>query len=407
MAKRPQTIRHNQLLNQLVIDRTTMEELGQIEVVWMYPQVHRVLGFVCHSGFLGKQKAAFKLKQITALGENSVLVTAKPTETDAERVRQLESLVHCEVWSDQGNRVGQIIDFVFDLETGEIHHYLLVAGRLAALTDGIYQLPPRKIMSLGRKRVLIAEATIARLDLYRGGIKQTLTKTGEWLKGDLEQVTEELQAWRQEVQAKTQQVGSRFQGWVSRVKRSTQDWTQQTLSQAKQFGETVQEETQTIAEQAKHRSQSWVEQVKESGQTWQQRLNDEFVINLTATEQAEQAAAAKARANLLDEDDFDFDFDFEDDASGSVSPANTPQPTVPSTEEPEAAIADDEWGDWDWDDEAEVTAPKTAQAKGTAGDADRASQVEEPIETRTDDTTDPEAEWDWDDEWEDVAPGKE
>ncbi len=406
MAKRPRTIRHSELLNQLVIDRTTMEELGQIEVVWMYPQVHRVLGFVCHSGFLGKQKAAFKLKQITALGENSVLVTAKPTETDAERVRQLESLIHCEVWSDQGNRVGQIIDFVFDLETGEIHHYLLVAGRLAALTDGIYQLPPRKIMSLGRKRVLIAEATIARLDLYQSGIKQTLTKTGEWLKGDLEQVTEELQAWRQEVQAKTQQVGSKLQGWMSRVKRSTQDWTQQTLSQAKQFGETVQEETQTIAEQAKQRSQTWVEQVKESGQTWQQRLNDEFVINLTATEQAEQAAAAKARANLLDEDDFDFDF--EDDASASVSPANTPEPTAPPTKVPGTTITEDEWGDWDWDDEAAATAPKQANSnlKGTAGDADRSRQVGESVETGTGGTTDREDEWDWDDEWEDGTPDK-
>ncbi|WP_448571493.1 PRC-barrel domain-containing protein [Trichothermofontia sp.] len=404
MAKRPRTIRHSELLNQLVIDRTTMEELGQIEVVWMYPQVHRVLGFVCHSGFLGKQKAAFKLKQITALGENSVLVTAKPTATDAERVRQLESLIHCEVWSDQGNRVGQIIDFVFDLETGEIHHYLLVTGRLAALTDGIYQLPPRKIMSLGRKRVLIAEATIARLELYQSGIRQTLTKTGEWLKGDLEQVTEELQAWRQEVQAKTQQVGSKLQGWVSRVKRSTQDWTQQTLSQAKQFGETVHEETQTIAKQSKHRSQTWVEQVKESGQTWQQRLNDEFVINLTATEQAEQAAAAKARANLLDEDDFDFDF--EDDGSDSVAPAHTSEPTAPPTDVPGATIAEDEWGDWDWDDAAAATVPKQTNAEGVAGDSDHARRGGEPVETRASGTADHEDEWDWDDEWEDGTPNQ-
>lgn len=398
MAKRSRTIRHSELLNQLVIDRTTMEEVGQIEVVWMYPQIHRVLGFVCHSGFLGKQKAAFKLKQITALGENSVLVTAKPTETDAERVRQLESLVHCEVWSDQGNRVGQIIDFVFDLETGEIHYYLLVAGRLAALTDGIYQLPPRKIMSLGRKRVLIAEATIARLDLYRGGIKQTLSKTGEWLKGDLEQMTEELQAWRQEVQAKTQQVGSQLQSWMNRVKQSTQEWTQQTLAQAKQFGQTVQEETHTIAEQAKQRSQSWVEQVKESGQTWQQRLNEEFVINLTAAEQAEQAAAAKARANLLDEDDFDFDFAGEVNDSASI-PDTKPQPTVPTTEGPEAAIAQEEWEDWDWDGEAESTAPQILDTTGTGADASRASQSGEPSEARIDNTTDSEAEWDWDDEW--------
>lgn len=374
MAKRPRTIRQSELLNQLVLDRSTMEELGQIEIVWMYPQVHRVLGFVCHSGFLGKQKAAFKLKQITALGENSVLVTAKPTETDAERVRQLESLVHCEVWSDQGNRVGQIIDFVFDLETGEIQSYLLVAGRLTALTDGIYQLPPRKIISLGRKRVLIAEATIARLDLYQGGLKQTLRKAGEWLKEDLEQVTEEWRSWQQEAQAKTQQVGGKLQGWVNRVKQSTQDWTQHTLEQAKKTGQT------------------WAEQVKESrSQTGKAPspqgvrgdTKDAFAINLTAAEQAEQAAAAKARANLLDEDDFDFNFDSDlaDDIAGGTQ--NTATKDTAGTAESGSAIAEDEW-DWDWDTDR-------PEGKGTVGDR---STPPPPAPTIDENDKD---EWDWDD----------
>jgi len=385
-----------------------MEELGQIEVVWMYPQVHRVLGFVCHSGFLGKQKAAFKLKQITALGENSVLVTAKPTETDAERVRQLESLVHCEVWSDQGNRVGQIVDFVFDLETGEIHHYLLVAGRLAALTDGIYQLPPRKIISLGRKRVLIAEATIARLDLYQGGIKQTLRKAGEWLKGDLEQVTAEWRSWQAEAQAKTQQVGGKLQGWMSRVMRSTQDWTQHTL------------------EQAKKTSQTWAEQVKESRQTWKERLNDEFVINLTAAEQAEQAASAKARANLLDEDDFDWDVDWGDD--GGKDPEGTARADVGGTV---ASAPNSNQDEWDWDDDeldtpGEDTSPSVQAASPVADsygerlatpgeswegatvspahterETDREADRDIAPETdrKTKHHTEREDEWDWDDEW--------
>lgn len=379
MVKRPRMIRQSELLNQLVLDRNTMEELGQIEVVWMYPQVHRVLGFVCHSGFLGKQKAAFKLKHITALGENSVLVTAKPTATDAERVRQLESLVHCEVWSDQGNRVGQIIDFVFDLETGEIQSYLLVAGRLAALTDGIYQLPPRKIISLGRKRVLIAEATIARLDLYRGGIRQTLTKTGEWLKSDLEQVTEELQAWRHEVQVKTQQLGETLQGWVSRVKQSTRDWTQETLEQARKTG------------------QSWVEQVKESSSSWEipiphsprENLGDAFAINLTAAEQAEQAAAAKARANLLDEDDFDFDFDFNFDADQGDDTGedtqNTHPPATAATVASASTPTEDEW-DWDWDTD-EPDSQKT-------GDDRSSPSMPPPTPTLKEKDHD---EWDWDD----------
>ncbi|WP_448561455.1 PRC-barrel domain-containing protein [Trichothermofontia sp.] len=387
MVKQPRTIRQSELLNQLVLDRNTMEELGQIEVVWMYPQIHRVLGFVCHSGFLGRQKSAFKLKQITALEENSVLVTEKPTETDAERVRQLESLVHCEVWSDQGNRVGQIIDFVFDLETGEIHNYLLVASRLAALTDGVYQLPPRKIISLGRKRVLIAEATIARLDVYQGGIKQTLSKAGEWLKGDLEQVVEDWRSWRQAAQAKTRQVGGKLQGWISQVTRSTQDWTQQTL------------------EQAKHAGQTWAEQVKESRQTWQARLNDEFMINLTAAEQA----AAKARANLLDEDDFDFEVGLEEVPQGIRGKATT-APVTFSWADSEVAVqdvvgdrghgeasAEDEW-DWDEDDlwKMEPTHDREIPHQPLEAPVVPTTTATPPTEATSTPHDDPD-EWDWDD----------
>ncbi len=68
MSTQPEVILHSALLHQLVLDRATMEEVGRIEAVWMYVPAHRVLGFICKAGFLGRQKFAFNLSQLHAIG---------------------------------------------------------------------------------------------------------------------------------------------------------------------------------------------------------------------------------------------------------------------------------------------------------------------------------------------------
>ncbi|NJR65874.1 MAG: hypothetical protein HC772_12035 [Leptolyngbyaceae cyanobacterium CRU_2_3] len=69
MTAQTEIVRQSDLINQLVLDRQTLEELGRVELLWMYPPAHRVLGFICKSGFLGNKKFAFKLDQITAVGQ--------------------------------------------------------------------------------------------------------------------------------------------------------------------------------------------------------------------------------------------------------------------------------------------------------------------------------------------------
>lgn len=61
MATQPEVVRQSDLLNQLVLDRSSMAELGHIDVVWMHPPVHRVYGFICKSGFLGTKKTALSI----------------------------------------------------------------------------------------------------------------------------------------------------------------------------------------------------------------------------------------------------------------------------------------------------------------------------------------------------------
>jgi uncharacterized protein YrrD len=179
-------VRQSQLLDQIVLDRATMDECGRIEVMWCYPKVHRVLGFICKSGSFDRTKKAFNLDQLDKIGENGVLVNSEPVETDRDRVRQLESLIGCEVWTDEGKRLGRINDYVFQLGSGNIRYYLLASSGLQGLTGKLYSLYPSQILGYGRGRVMVSAGIVPGLELYQVGLDQKLEQKFTGLEERLE-----------------------------------------------------------------------------------------------------------------------------------------------------------------------------------------------------------------------------
>jgi sporulation protein YlmC with PRC-barrel domain len=313
MTDRPSTLRHSELLNRLVLNRDTLEELGRIEVLWMYPPMHRVLGFVCKAGFLGKRKLAFKLSQVEAIGENGILTHSPPDETDRDRVRQLESLIECEVWSQAGDKIGKIIDCEFDLRTGQITAYLMLgdaarmgfATRLSMLASTIYRLPPAQIVSFGHTGVLVEETSIQAFTPYREGISQTFSKVSNTLKDESAQVAEELRSLGKRAQKTTQQTTGQLKSLA-----------EQARERAIMFAEQAKETAQTLAEQVQETSETFIEQLQDDNLETEQKPNPDVVIG--------------------SDDDFDFDFDFEElDIEKPVNPSQPDRPPIAPTEPPQ------------------------------------------------------------------------
>lgn len=332
MTTSSDVIRQSELLHQLVIERNTLEELGRVEVLWMYPPAHRVLGFICKSGFLGSQKSAFQLKHIEAIGSNGLLMNARPDKTTADRVRQLESLIDHEVWSDEGNRVGKITDCLLNWKTGEITAYLLVSAGWASVIGEVYQLPPYQILSFGKRRVLVAEAAISQLEIYQPGIAQKITQTREFLK---EEAAQEWATIAQRAEETTEQAREQWQQLAEQAKVRAQQLSQQ-----------VKSKTQGWFEQAKETSQNLAEQVKERSEVLGQQLEDRFE---TISTQAD--------------DWFDFDFDEEPGDRSNSSAKSPPQPSK-MTEPPLVANPfpeldeedEEDWFDFDFEPEALASA---------------------------------------------------
>jgi uncharacterized protein YrrD/polyhydroxyalkanoate synthesis regulator phasin len=329
MTTRPEAIRQSELLNQLVLDRNSLEELGRVEVLWMYPHKHQVLGFVCKSGFLGAKKTAFKLAQLSTLGTNGILTQGQPEETDADKVRKLESIIGHEIWSDAGNKIGKITDYLFNLQTGAITQYLFISSGWGGIAGDVYQLPPTQILSVGSKRVLVSEATAHKCALYREGIKQKLTKAGDVLKEDYVQATQEWRSLTQRAQSATGEAKERLQTLAEQARERAHLLSQQAKQRAQTLSEQIKTESQTIAQQAKERSQTLAEQLKERTQTLGKQVEEGIQ---TLTVQAEEI--------------FDPDVKHAPNSSPPVSDT-TPSDSATASSQAEMAWDLDNWDDYD------------------------------------------------------------
>lgn len=334
MATQPAVVKQSDLLNQLVLDRSTMEELGRVEMLWTYPAAHRVFGFICKSGFLGKHKTAFKLPQIHTLGASSILVHSQPEATDSEKVQQLESLLHCEVWSDAGNKIGRVTDYLFSLQTGEISHYLFSSSGWGGITGTIYQLPPNYILSVGSKRVLVPEAAVRSFAVYREGIHQKLTKAREVLKEDYSQVAQELRSFVRQAQTVAEQAKAQAQAAAEQAKERAQSRAEQ-----------LREKTHTFTEQAKTRSQEFVEHVQDQD-SW---LDDDFFDEPTVAtpEPSPQTQQPPPPSPQTPERTV---------TANSTTVPITPPPPANPTAAPKtpAQTPDDEWDDDEWEEDEPV-----------------------------------------------------
>jgi uncharacterized protein YrrD/ElaB/YqjD/DUF883 family membrane-anchored ribosome-binding protein len=282
MTAQTEMVRQSDLLNQLVLDRQTLEELGRVETLWMYPPAHRVLGFICKSGFLGSKKFAFKLNQIAAVGASGVLTQAAPQPTEASKVQQLESLIQREVWSDEGNQIGKITDCLFNLQTGVITDYLFISSGWAGAIGETYQLPTAEISSLGKKRVLVKETAAARFNIYSAGLPQKLTQVKESIQ---QEATQEFRFLTQRAESVTEQAKERLQSLTGQAKELSQSLSQKAKEKAQALSEQLNEQLKDVKAETRTLAEQMAEQVKERSQVISKQVEEGIQ---TLTIQAEE-----------------------------------------------------------------------------------------------------------------------
>lgn len=227
MSEQPETLKQSELIHRLVIDRHTAEEVGRVAKLLLDPQAHHLAGIVCQSGLLGREKQTLSWAQVEAIGTDSILIKSNPEEGAIANTEPLESPIGHEVWTDGGNKVGRLVDYLLNPQTGAVLNYLYTSSGWRGVMEGTYLLPPAAISSVGRKRIIVLETVVENSQQYGEGLHQRFGQATEFLKQDFEKTKQDWEEVRDGVQNFGEQLQDKTQAAAEQVREKTSDVTTQ------------------------------------------------------------------------------------------------------------------------------------------------------------------------------------
>lgn len=265
-----QTIQQSDLLGRLVLDRNTTETLGRVDQLWLDPMIHQVIGVTCKQGLLKRQPLYIPWGLIHSIGADSVMIDL-PIEPVA-LPEGVMAIAHQEVWTDKGDRAGNLRDYRLHSPTGKILEYWFTSNGWRGITDGLYSFLPSAVLRIGRKRLMVEEAVLQTPTQVVPGLTQRVAQVKETLSADY---------------------------------RRTKDELSETIPDPQTIAQTLKQTSQQVANQAKEKWAIAAEQIQETSQTWKTRLQGKWT---EAKEKSPNPAPTPPPSDPTAEADDPFDF---------------------------------------------------------------------------------------------------
>ena len=183
MATLAKNVRQSKLLDRLVLDFDTTEVVGRVEKLWLDILSHQVKGLTCSSGIFNREKHSFFWNKVVTVGHDSVLV--KTEDREEVEPESIDNVVGLKVWTDAGNKAGRLVDYCIDITTGNVTAYLFSSSGWRGIAGGIYTLDPEGVITVGNKRIIVAEDSMQNARQYEEGITQKIQHVKQFVREDI------------------------------------------------------------------------------------------------------------------------------------------------------------------------------------------------------------------------------
>ena len=194
----------DQLLLSDLLNHTVRCDLGLDHgpglMAWMHPPVHRLLGWVSRPSALRMSREVWRLDQCCGLTDQQVFVRGEPASTDLVILEQLPTLMDAALLDRYDERIGTVVDFVFEPATGAILHYLIARSDPRLPGTSRWRLSPDRIQDQQAGAVSTALQTLDDLPLARSSVRQDLLQR--------------TQRWRDQLRDMGDRAGDRLEGWL-------------------------------------------------------------------------------------------------------------------------------------------------------------------------------------------------
>ena len=167
---------------------------------WMHPPVHRLLGWVSRPSALRMSREVWRLDQCCGLTDQQIFVRGEPALTDQVTLERLPTLIDADVLDRHGERLGGLVDLVFEPSSGVIQHYLLSRSDPRLPGSSRWRLTPDRIVDQQPGVVLTGLISLEDLPLSRASVRQDFLQR--------------TQRWRDQLRQMGDRAGDRLEGWL-------------------------------------------------------------------------------------------------------------------------------------------------------------------------------------------------
>ncbi len=169
-------------------------------MAWMHPPVHRLLGWVSRPSALRMSREVWRLDQCCGLTDQQIYVRGEPALTDQVTLERLPTLIDADLLDRHGDKLGMLVDLVFEPTTGTIRHYLVSRSDPRLPGSSRWQLTPERIVDQQPGVVLTGLNQLDDLPVFRSSVRQDFLQR--------------TQRWRDQLRQMGDRAGDRLEGWL-------------------------------------------------------------------------------------------------------------------------------------------------------------------------------------------------
>ena len=173
---------------------------GPVVKPWMHPPCHRILGWVSRPSNLRLQREVWRLNQLKGINEEEVYVKGTCSISDDQTLERFPTLFNANIFNKNGNKLGLIADFVFELNKGNIQYYLVSRSNPLIPGTSRWQLPISQITDKQPGSISCDIDTLEDLPIHKASLREEfLTKSRKW---------------KTQFQDLTYKASDRLEGWI-------------------------------------------------------------------------------------------------------------------------------------------------------------------------------------------------
>ena len=178
----------SEVINTQVITRNSGKRLGVVKEMLVDIDRREVVALGLRDNMIsvaGMPRYMY-LEDITQSGD-VILVENEEVIEDVE-IEALSALINCEVITEDGEMLGRVRDFQFNMEDGKVSSLIIASWGYPQIPDQVlstYELPIEEIVSSGPNRIIVFEGAEERLTQLTVGVLQRLgIGSAPWEKDD-------------------------------------------------------------------------------------------------------------------------------------------------------------------------------------------------------------------------------